>query len=210
MLQSAGQEGLSKSTDRGAGPAIISAALEWLWGHLHDLRHPHVLDCGPVRPATVNVLLRRGAKLYVADLISPALKGDPAFWDRNRKCPVPRLEDFLAQVPRIPLASLSVVLCWHLLDLLPRNSLPALLDRLLSYLQPHGALFCLLREPYLAAGAEMAWWLESPTTLAREAEGSTPFPYPALTNREMERLVPNGSIKIFLTRSGRREVLATK
>jgi hypothetical protein len=31
-----------------------------------------------------------------------------------------------------------------------------------------------------------------------------------LTNREMERLLPSGSVKTFLTRSGRREILAVK
>jgi len=192
----------------GAGPA--SAALEWLWGQLHDVRSPHILDCGPICQRTVDVLLRRGAKLYVSDLVTPALRGDEAFWDRRGRIPTFRVTDFLAQLPPIPPGSLSVIFSWHLLDFVPRDALPGLMDRLFSCLQPAGMLFCLLREPYLSAGAETPWWFESLTVLTAGREGDKPFPYPALSNREMERLAPSGNVKTFLTRSGRREVLALK
>ena len=208
MSVTAGQQGRTKPTR--AGPATASAALEWLWQQLHDVPHPHMLDCGPICQATVDVLLRRGAKLYVTDLMTPAREGNSQFWDRRGKVPVFRLHDFLAQLPEIPEESLSAIFCWHLLDLLPRDVLPGLVDRFFSCLQPGGVLFCLLREPYLAAGAEMMWWLENLTTLATGREGNKPFPYPALSNREMERLARSRSIKAFLTRSGRREVLAIK
>lgn len=204
----AGQPGSSKSAR--AGASAPSAALEWLWQQLRDVRHPDILDCGPVSQATVDVLLRRGAKLYVADLITTARGNKETFWDRRGKTPVFLLPDFLAQLPDIPAESLSVVLCWHLLDLLPREVLPGLVDRLFRYLRQGGALFCLLREPYLPAGAEMLWWFENLTILAASGEGNRPFLYPALSNREMERLVPSGSVKTFLTRSGRREVLAVR
>jgi hypothetical protein len=208
MPLTAGPQGRTKPTR--AGPATASAALEWLWQQLHDVPHPQILDCGPVCQATVDVLLRRGAKLYVTDLVTPAREGNNQFWDRRGKFPVFRLKDFLAQLPEIPEKSLSAIFCWHLLDLLPRDALPGLVDRLFSFLQPGGVLFCLLREPYLPAGAETMWWLESLTTLATGREGSRPFPYPALSNREMERLARFGSVKTFLTRSGRREVLAIR
>lgn len=84
------------------------------------------------------------------------------------------------------------------------------MDRLFSYLRPGGVLFAILREPYLAAGADATWWLENLTTLAMEREGNKPFPYPTVTNREMERLVPSGNVKTFLTRAGRREVLGIR
>ncbi|MBI1940545.1 MAG: hypothetical protein HYS33_03450 [Acidobacteria bacterium] len=192
------------------GSRNASPGLEWFWQRLRDVRHPHFLDCGSAIQATVQVLLRRGAKLYVADLISPARDGAPTFWDRSKKPAVFLSKLFLEQLPDIPPASLSGVFCWHLLDLLPRQALPEVVDRLFGYVAPGGALFCLLREPYLASGAESMWWLESPTALASDDQADKPFPYPALTNREMERLVPSGVLKTFLTRSGRREVLATK
>lgn len=210
MPLTAGQQGPTKTKRAGAGPANASAALEWLWAQLHDVPSPHILDCGPICQATVDVLLRRGAKLYVSDLVTPALREDELFWDRRGKIPAFRLTDFLAQLPPIPAGSLSIIFCWHLLDFLPRDTLPGLAERLFSYLQPDGFLFCLLREPYLSAGADTPWWLESLTVLATGREGHRPFPYPALSNREMERLAPSGSVKTFLTRSGRREVLALK
>lgn len=208
MPLTASQPGPTRPTRPGA--ATASAALAWLWQELHDVSHPHILDCGPICQASVDVLLRRKAKLYVTDLVTPAREKDSQFWDRRGKVPVFRLNDFLAQLPAIPAASLSVIFCWHLLDLLPRDVLPGLVDRLFSFLRPSGVLFCLLREPYLPAGAEMMWWLENLTTLATGHEGSRPFPYPALSNREMERLASSGSVKTFLTRTGRREVLAIK
>jgi hypothetical protein len=85
-----------------------------------------------------------------------------------------------------------------------------LVKRWFSSLRPGGLLFCLLREPRLEKGSEMMWWLETLTTLGASREGRRPFSYPALTNREMERLAPAGSVKTFLTRSGRREVLVVR
>lgn len=191
-------------------PPGASRALEWMWAHLRDLRHPRVLDCGPVSQTTLDVLLRRGAKLYVTDLVTPARRGDPEFWNRSRKQPVFRLEEFLTQLPSIAPESLTVVLAWHLLDFLPREALPGVMERLCSYLQPGGAVFCLLREPLLSAGADTAWWLEQLLVLGSNREGRGRFPYPAVTNREVERLAAACVVKTFLTRSGRREVLVLK
>jgi hypothetical protein len=209
-LMASGQQTHVKSAGGSAAGTHPSPALEWFWDHLRDVRHPHFLDCGPASQSTVQVLWQRAAKLYIADLISPSHDDAPSFWDRSKKIPVFLSDLFLQQLPEIPRGSLSGVLCWHLFDLLPREALPAVVGRLFDYVTPGGALFCLLREPYLAAGAETAWCLESLTTLASSSENSKPFPHPALTNREMERLVPSGVVKTFLTRSGRREVLATK
>jgi hypothetical protein len=190
--------------------AIVSRALEWLWQHLADQSHPQILDCGCVRQATVDVLLRRGSKLYLADLLTPLQRPDPTLWDRSGKQPEFLLEAFLRQLPDIPVGSLSAIFAWHLLDLVPHGSLPALVARLASLLGPGGVLYGFLREPYLTHGAETTWWLESLTTLGNTGEGAAPFPYPTLSNREIERLFPAGSVKTFLTRSGRREVLAVK
>lgn len=210
MLSISGRAGLTNFKRTETGGTNISRGLEWLWQHLKDTSFPHILDCGPVRQSTAGVFLRRGAKLYLVDLISPALHGDARFWDRSRKTPLFQIDDFLAQLPPIPPGSLSAIFCWQLLDLLPRDSLAALVLHLYLYLQPAGVVFCILREPYLPTGAEPVWWLESLTGLRRDSDGHKPFPYPALTNRGMERLIPTGSVKTFLTRSGLREVLAVK
>lgn len=210
MTSTAGRRDSAKTTRAGSAAGNVSRALEWLWKLLHDNRHPQVLDCGPVHQATVDVLLRRGAKIHLADLITPALTNDPTLWDCSGKVRRFRTNEFLVQLPALTPGSLSVVLAWHLLDLLPRDPLPELIHHFQSYLQPGGMMFCLLREPYLPAGADMMWWLDSLTTLATEREGQRAFPYPALTNREMERLASSGSVKTFLTRTGRREVLVMK
>ena len=208
MSRIVGQPGPMKITRPGTNPAAPNPALEWLWKYLQDVPSPHILECGPVFQATVDVLLRRGAKLHVADLVTPLLKGEARLWDRSGKVPVFRVSELLAQFPAIPQGSLTLILGWHLLDLLPREAHGEVVSHWLSYLRPGGVLFCLLREPYLPKGADTLWWLEDLKTLATSREGSKPFPYPAVTIREMERLVPPGSIKTFLTRTGRREVLA--
>jgi hypothetical protein len=210
MPLTAGRQGLTKTTRAGSDPPATNPALEWLWKYLHDVPNPQILDCGPVFQATVDVLLRRGVKVHVADLVTPLLKGEARLWNRSGKVPVFRVEEFLELFPETRPGALTVIFGWHLLDLLPREAHPEVVNRWLSCLQPGGVLFCLLREPYLPKGAETLWWLENLNTLARVREGSKPFPYPAVTNREMERLVPPGSVKTFLTRSGRREVLAIK
>lgn len=191
-------------------PKTASRALEYLWQYVREVRHPRILDCGPALQASLSVLLKRGAKVYVADLLAPALRSDPAFWSRTGKNPIFLVDSFLDQLLPVPAEPLSVVLCWQLLDLVPGKALPEVVGRLWSYLQPGGVLFCVLREPYLKKGAGTRWWLESLTVLGSGAENSDPFLYPAITNREIERLVPGGNVKTFLTRAGRREVLGIK
>jgi hypothetical protein len=85
-----------------------------------------------------------------------------------------------------------------------------LVAKLWSYLRTEGVLYCLLREPYLASGAGARWWFNSLKVLGCEAERESLFQHPALTNREIERLVPSGNVKTFLTRTARREILAIK
>ncbi len=191
-------------------PVHSSPALEWMWRDLRDDQLPQVLDCGPVSPSTVDVLIKRHAKIHVADLITPLLHEESQFWDRRAKVHVFRVEYFLSRLPVIAPGSLSGILGWHVLDLIPREAHQKLLDLWLSYLQPGGMIFCLLREPKLEKGSEVMWWLEKLTELRSGPDGHRPFPYPAVTNREIERLASVGSVKIFLTRSGRREVLVHK
>ena len=210
MFISARKYDSEKTTDGQTVPAASSRALEWLWQLLDEVRNPQVFDCGPAFQRTMDVLLSRGAKLYVADLISPARRRKPPFWNTTGKQIVLELDQLLGQAPNIAPGSLSAIFCWHLLDLLPRDAVQGVVERLASYLQPGGALFCLLREPYLAGGADMTWWLESLTVLGSGGQGTEPFPYPALTNRDLERCFPTATVKAFLTRVGRREVLAIK
>lgn len=188
----------------------LSRGLEWLWQQLRDVRHPQVLDCGRMRSATMQTLLHRGAKIYVADLLSPLRDGAPNLWDRSKKVPAFKLADLLRQVPEIEDESLAAVFGWQLFDLVPRDALPELVNRLMSYLQPGGVLFCLLREPSLPQGSTTDWWLETLTMLGRGSEGKGAFPYPPITNRQMELLVPASSVKTFLTRAGIREILVLK
>jgi len=199
------------SQESSATPAVApSRALGWLWQNLGDIRYPHILDCGPVFQATLDVLLKRGAKVYIGDLVTLARQSDSKFISRRNKRTVFLIDEFLGNLPPIPPDSLSVVACWHLLDLLPRDALPGFVAKLWGYIRPGGVLFCLLREPYLANGAEAGWWFDSLVVLGSSLESKSPFPHPALTNREVERLVPNGNVKTFLTRSARREILAIK
>lgn len=187
-----------------------SQALEWAWHYLQDVEKPVVLDCGAVSSATVRALMGRGAKVYVADLLGPVQQGDPAYWRTVDDRPVFALDDFLARIPEIPPASLSLICCWHLLDLIPGNQLADLLNGLLALLGEGGIFYCFLREPNLVAGKDGRWWFESLTTLGAEGEGKGVFPYPAVSNREVEKLTAGYSLKTFLTRSHRREVVVLK
>lgn len=203
-------EGSRQAASSGPSSAVSSQALEWIWHYLQDVKKPCVLDCGAVSSASVSVLARRGAKVYVADLIAPLQRSDPAYWRRDGKQLKFCLDAFLGQLPEIPPASLSLICCWHLLDLIPGDQLPGLVNFLLALLGEGGILFCFLREQNLAAGMEGRWWLESLTTLGADREGKGAFPYPALSNREAEKLTAGHSLKTFLTRSHRREVVVLK
>ncbi len=188
----------------------VSRGLQWLWQHLSHLRRPHCLECGPIHQSTLDVLLLRGAKLYISDIITPLLKTSESFWTLRGKARVFLIDDFMAQIPAIPPESLSAICCWSLLDLLPREALPPLVERFHSYLQPGGVMFSILREPQVTTGSETRWWFESLTVLGSSDRTQKPFAYPAVTNREMENLFPGGNVKTFLMRSGRREVVAIR
>ncbi|MGH9345207.1 MAG: hypothetical protein ACRD19_15790 [Terriglobia bacterium] len=210
MARTNGHDGMTGAARSAAGIPAASQGLDWLWQHLRDVQRPHTLDCGPVSPATLQLLLGRGAKFYAADLMTPLFQGDARFWDRSGKTPVFLPSEFLALLPPIPAGSLTAIFSWNLLDLAPHEALPDIVTRLFSLLQPLGLLFCVLREPQAKTGVEHRWWLESLTAPRSEADSKRLFPYPAITNREIERLLPEASIKTFLTRSGRREILAMR
>ena len=187
-----------------------SFGLRWLWQYFDDLPQPRVLDCGPLHSATVRVLLTRCGKLYRCDLISALDRREPSLWDRSGKVPVFRTEALLTGIPEVPPASLSAIFCWHLLDLVPHDAIAEVALRFHGLLAPGGVLFCMLREPRLEKGADPDWRMEGLTDLVRVREGSRPFDYPALSIRELDRLMTTCSVKTFLTRSGWREVLALK
>jgi len=204
------QESSRKTPSSTQNTSVPSQALQWIWNYLQDVKNPHILDCGTVSSATVGVLMRRRAKVYVADLVAPLQRGDPAYWRQAGKQRIFCLDEFLQQVPDIPRASLRLICCWHLLDLVPRDHLPELVRFLLSLLEPGGIFFCFLREPNLGSGMEGRWWFEDLTTLGGEREGAGPFPYAPLSNRDVEKLTEDCSLKTFLTRSHRREVVVLK
>ena len=128
MATTAGKQALKAGAQGRPGALVESPALQWLWKHLSDVPHPHLLDCGRAKPQTLNLLIQRGAKVYVADVISTIQHVNPMLWDRSQKGPVFLVDDFLAQMPNIPPDSLHAIFCWHLLDLLPREALQPVTD----------------------------------------------------------------------------------
>jgi hypothetical protein len=204
------QEAYRRKDSSGSSPAVPSQALGWIWNYLQDVGNPHVLDCGTVSSATISALTRRRAKVYVADLIAPLQRNDPSYWRQSGKQVVFCLDELLKRIPDIPSASLRLICSWHLLDLVPRDHLPELVKFLLSLLAPGGIFFCFLREPNLASGKDSRWRLENLTTLGAEREGVGQFPYAPLSNREIEKLTAGCSLKTFLTRSHRREVVVLR
>jgi hypothetical protein len=148
--------------------------------------------------------------VYIGDLLSPVCRSAGELWDRTRKVPAFRAERLLTELPMIPPGSLSAAFCWQLLDVLPREALPEVIGRLFVYLAPGGVLFLILREPHLKKGADTAWHIETPTKVGTRSPGQKPYPYPPLSNRDLQRLVPASNTKTVLTRSGVREVLVIK
>ncbi len=189
---------------------MASPALEWIWRLLRDVSRPGVLDCGTLTASTFDIYLRRCGKLYIGDLTGTVLREAGRFWQRQGKVLTFLTDRLLAELPRIPENSLSAAFCWHLLDLVPPDAVAPIVERLYGCLQPGGTLFCLLRQSYLPNGADAVCGLVTLTSYAATGGTQKPFAYPIVQNREIEKLLPPGSVKIFLTRSGRREVVALK
>jgi hypothetical protein len=207
MAITKGQEEKYKNA---SGVPIASQALQWLWQYLATTPRLRCFECGPIHQSTLNLLLTRGSKIYHSDLITPLQKDDPAFWIQKEKSREFQMDRLLELIPPIPPNSLTAIFCWGLLDVVPREALPQLVERFHSFLEPNGALFCILREPSTAAGADNHWWFDTLTTLGSSNAAKKSYPYPPVTNREMERIFPGGNVKTFLTRTGRREIVGLK
>jgi hypothetical protein len=202
--------GRSATTPSSEGSTLRSFGLRWLWQYLEDVPRPQLLDCGPLHASTMRVLLARCGRLHRGDLVSPLERHEPALWDRSGKSPLFLTDLLLDHLPDISAGSLSVIFAWQLFDLVPRDAIADLVLRFHSLIEPGGVLFCLLREPRLDKGADADWQLEDLTEMIRTREGAKQFTYSALSNRDLDRLIPTGSVKTFLTRSGWREVLVVK
>lgn len=187
-------------------PIVPSQSLEWLWQLLKEERYPAVLDCGPIRASTFALLMARHVRLYGGDILRPLLESDPELWDRTRKEPVFRAAHLLEGLPPVPPESLSLILAWNVFDLIPPQAVPAVFGHLLGCLKPQGLIFLMLREPSRTAGVETRIWLEQLTALRTEPDATRTFPYPPVSNRQIENLAQGCSVKIFLTRNGRREI----
>jgi len=158
----------------------------------------------------IDLLLRRNVKLYLGDAISPLLNDNARFWDQKGQTPVFKLGDFMAEFPPVPLGTLTAAFCWHLFDLLPVGLVPDVVERLMSLISPGGVLFFMLREPSLQTGADAQWGIEGLKVIVSTRVSDRPYPNPVVTSREIEKAVPPGSLKVYLTRSGRREIIARK
>ena len=209
MMRGTGRE-TSAGLAAGRPATATSQGLTWLWQHLREVRHPQILDCGAISPTTLNILMERKAKVFVADLLSVSLASESKLWDRNQKVPVFKTSEFLSHLPDVPTDSLSAILSWNLLDVLPEAARLSVMEKLFSFLQPLGVIFSVLREPSQKLGVGRRWWLESQNQVQVDQDEKKAFPYPPISNREIEKLVPGGNVKIFLTRSGRREILSIK
>jgi hypothetical protein len=137
-------------------------------------------------------------------------RSEPAFWQNVNQRSIFVPEKFIAQLPPIPAGTLSAICSWQVLDLIPPDKRPEVVQGFFQYLEPGGIFLAILREPNLAAGLDTRWRLENMTTLKLEGAGRREFPYPPLSNRDLERLAPGASVKSFLTRSRRREVILLK
>lgn len=193
-----------------APKGVASPALEWMWKQMPEVARPAALCCGAIRQSTLNVFLIRRMKAFLGDALGYLLSEEKRFWEGIGKEARFQEKVLLDLLPDVEPSSLSVVLAWQLFDLLPRDPLTPVFTHLCSLLRPGGFMLCILREPYLNKGRNAQWWLESPVTLGVSGEDAGEFVYPALTNREIERLAHPSTIKTFLTRTGRREILVCK
>jgi hypothetical protein len=189
---------------------LASPALEWMWKQMPEVDRPAALCCGTIRQSTLNVFLQRGIKAFLGNAVGHLLSNEKMLWEGTGKEASFKPNLLLDLLPQVKAGSLSVVLTWQLFDLLPRDPLPEVFSHLCSLLMPGGFMLCILREPYLNKGRNAQWWLESPLTLGVGGEDAGEFVYPSLTNREIERLAHPSTIKTFLTRTGRREILVCK
>ena len=168
---------------------------------------PVVIDLGPAKGKNVSFLAEEFAcKLVIEDLLArhPGPPADSEDGDGEGA----------GWVPRLPHADDTVdgIICWDVLDYLPRSAREVLAAQMVRMLRPGGVLLMHHRLEHEARPERVVYEIVSPDQLHMQRVGNPPAPLERpLKHRELQTMFNNLTVlKAVLLKSRIREVLFRK
>lgn len=191
-----------------AAPVHPTKALKKFLSTLTSRECPVLLDLGPVVGSNVNFFGEQlGCKIFVEDIYAEIER-------HAKQDTLDALPEFLAK--RFPQADASVdgILCWDIIDYLPRPAAQALASQLVRVLRPEGALLAFFGT--LAPVAQQPpsytkFIVESDANLVYRLASASRGRQPVLVNRDILRLFDGLTVAdSFLLKHNVREILFRK
>ncbi|HEY0786336.1 MAG TPA: class I SAM-dependent methyltransferase [Acidobacteriaceae bacterium] len=197
-----------------SGPRIPRHSSAWaaLKKHMYTESNLRVLDVGPTSPANINYLTNMGHGVWMADLVTEALRGG---WDLPPEepgaAPGFNTEGFFQQNMDFGGRQFDVVLLWTTLDYIPEPLVRPLLAQLHAAMLPGGRVLAIFHTK--TTGPDTAFYRYHLTdTDAVEIQQTESFPVRRVyTNRNIEKLFfAFSNTRFFLAKDNLYEVLVTR
>lgn len=195
-----------RTTD--AAPVHPTKALKKFLTTLTARESPVLLDLGPVVGSNVNFFGEQlGCKIFVEDIYAEIER-------HAKQDALDKLPEFLGK--RFPQADATVdgILCWDIIDYLPRPAAQALAAQLVRVLRPEGALlafFATLAPVAQQSPAYTKFIVENDASLVYRSAAASRGRQPVLVNRDILRLFEGLTVAdSFLLKHNVREILFRK
>jgi hypothetical protein len=179
-------------------PSYASRVLKQYVGLLAKSAHPEILDIGPVCGSNITFFLEHASKLHIHDVITRSPEGrQPAEWN-----------EALPEAFSYEENSMEAIHAWDLFDHIGNHDLSKVVQKLVSFLKPHGLLIMVAsnttgQQPFfqfLKIGPELTVTLQK--SMVRR------LPYFYRTNRDIEKAMqPLTQIASSICTNGVREFL---
>ena len=196
-----------------SGPRLPRHSSGWsaLLKHLKTEPGLRILDIGPTSSTNINFLTTLGHGVYMADLVSEAMRGA---WTRAAEAdgePQFDIDGFLDQNLEFSGREFDVVLLWTTLDYIPEALVSPVIQRFRASMRPGGRILALFHTR--STGGQTAF-CRYHITDSETIEMQQAMNYPVqrvYTNRTIEKIFQSyANMKFYLAQDNLYEVLITR
>ena len=170
-----------------------------------------VIDIGYTSPTNINYLTSLGHSVFMADLVTDAVKGNWQTGADDEGNPVWNVQGFLDTTFNFGSRIFDVVLLWTALDYLPEAFVVPVVEHLHANMNPGGSVLSLF---HMKTTGESTAYMRFHVTDGDQVEMQQAEGFPiqrAFTNRSIERLFSGWSgHRQFLAKDSLSEVIMTR
>ena len=170
-----------------------------------------VIDVGYTSPTNINYLTSLGHSVFMADLVTDAVKGNWQAGTDDEGNPVWNVQGFLDSAFNFGGRIFDVVLLWTALDYLPEPFVEPVVEHLHANMNPGGSVLSLF---HMKTTGEGTAYMRFHVTDGDQVEMQQAEAFPiqrAFTNRSIERLFSGWSgHRQFLAKDALSEVIMTR